>query len=124
MRRAVLNTSDIDSHDPAWLEETERIESEMVAEIDEHGPFAPGDTLFATGHYKKDRLVWFDFLTAALDDIMRECAIPEGQREQRRLRYRSFTEDFLRHCDGAEKTLPLLDDQEEKHSYVLRFAPP
>ena len=109
MSRPLLSTSDVDSDDQAWLEETERIEAEMVAEIDEHGPFAPGDTQFATGHYTEDRWVWFDFLTATLDDIMRECAIPEQLREQRRLRYRSFAEDFLRHHDGPDNTLPLLD---------------
>lgn len=105
----MLSASDIDSDEQAWLEEPERIEAEMVAEIDEHGPFAPGDTLFATGHHTEDRFVWFNILTATLDDIMRECAIPEEQREHRRLRYRSLAKDFLRHHDGPERTLPLLD---------------
>ena len=93
-----------------WIEESERIESEMVAEIQEHGSFAPGETRFATGHYTEDRLVWFDILTVTLDDIMRECAVPEDQREQRRLRYHCYAKEFLQHHDGPEKTLPLLEE--------------
>ena len=58
------------------------ISAEFCADIDANGPFAPGDTLFAVGHYTEDRLVWFDFLTSTLDDIMRECGLPEERREQ------------------------------------------
>ena len=79
--------------------------------ITESGAFARGDTWFATGHCTEDRDVWFDILTVTLDDIMRECAVPEEQREQRRLRYRVFAEHFLQHYDGPEQTVPLLEDQ-------------
>lgn len=110
MTRPMLKPSDIDPDGRAWIEETERIEAEMVAEIDEHGPFVSGETKFATGHFTEDRLVWFDILTVTLDDIMRECAVPEEQREQRRLRYRRYAKEFLQHHDGPEQTLPLLEE--------------
>ena len=110
MTRPMLKPSDIDPDGRAWNEESERIEAEMVAEIEEHGPFASGETKFATGHYTEDRLVWFDILTVTLDDIMRECAVPEEQRDQRRLRYRSYAKEFLQHHNGPEKTLPLLEE--------------
>lgn len=106
----MLKPSDIDSDCQGWIEESERIESKMAADIEEHGSFAPGETMFANGHYTEDRLVWFDILTVTLDDIMRECAVPEGQREQRRLRYRSYAKEFLQHHEGSEKTLPLLEE--------------
>lgn len=106
----MLKPSDIDPDGRVWIEESERIEAEMVAEIEEHGPFTSGETKFATGHYTEDRLVWFDILTVTLDDIMRECAVPEEQREQRRSRYRSYAEEFLQHHDGPETTLPLLEE--------------
>ena len=106
----MLKPSDIDQDGRVWIEESERIEAEIVAEIEEHGPFASGETKFATGHYTKDRLVWFDILTVTLDDIMRECAVPEEQREQRRSRYRIYAKEFLQHYDGPEKTLPLLEE--------------
>lgn len=99
----MLRPSDVDSDCRGWIEESDRIESKMVAEIEKHGSFAPGETMFATGHYTEDRLVWFDILTVTLDDIMRECAVPEGQREQRRLRYRSYAKEFLQHYDGPER---------------------
>ena len=54
---------------------------EMSDLIDRHGPYDPHDTTFAVGHYVEDRLVWFDFLTATVDDIMRECAFPPEERE-------------------------------------------
>lgn len=106
----MLKPSDIDPDGRAWTEESERIEAETVAEIEEHGPFAPGETKFATGHFTENRLVWFDILTVTLDDIMRECAVPEEQREQRRSRYRSYAQEFLQHHHGPEKTLPLLEE--------------
>ena len=56
---------------------------EMSDLIDRHGPYDPHDTTFAVGHYVEDRLVWFDFLTATVDDIMRECAFPPEEREAR-----------------------------------------
>lgn len=81
---------------------------DMAALIAKNGPFARGDTLFAAGHHTEDRLVWFDFLTVTLDDIMRGCAVPEDLREQQRETYRKFAEYFLSHHDGPETTLPLL----------------
>ncbi len=83
---------------------------EMADLIDRHGPFAPGETRFATGHYAEDRLVWFDLLTVTLDDIMRECGIPEEHRQQQREEYRRFAECFLEHYDGPGKPLPLLNE--------------
>ncbi len=90
--------------------EYEQMGGEMCRHLDEHGPFARGDTLFAAGHHTENRWVWFNFLTVTLDDIMRECAIPEDRREQRRLRYRRYANDFLRSHTGPEQTLPLLQD--------------
>ncbi len=55
---------------------------EMSDLIDRHGPYDPHDTTFAVGHYIEDRLVWFDFLTATVDDIMREGAFPLEERER------------------------------------------
>ena len=77
--------------------------------ITENGAFDRGDTLFATGHYTEDRDVWFDILTVTLDEILRECAVPEEQREERRLRYRVLAEHFLRHYDGRERSVPLVE---------------
>lgn len=78
--------------------------------IVKNGSFSSGDTLFATGHYTEDRDVWFDILTVTLDDIMRDCGVPEEWREQRRLRYRRYAEYFLLHYDGPERTVPLLEE--------------
>ncbi len=109
MSNPVLDTSPAD---PSGMtdEELDRGLGDYSDYITENGAFAQGDTLFATGHCIEDRDVWFDILTVTLDDIMRECAVPEEQREQRQLRYRVFAEHFLRHYDGPEKTVPLLDD--------------
>lgn len=86
----------------------------MLRDFSDHvvanGPFAPGDTLFAIGHFTEDRDVWFDILTANLDDVMRECAFPEDRREQQRERCRFFAGRFLRYHDGPEKTVPLLEE--------------
>lgn len=85
------------------------ISAEICADIDINGPFAPGDTLFAVGHYAEDRLVWFDLLTATLDDIMRECGLPENQRDLQRRECYHLARDFLRYYDGPERNLPLLE---------------
>ena len=110
MTSPALDASTVDlSHDISE-EEIERGMEEYSDYITENGAFTPGDTLFATGHCTEDRFVWFDILTVTLDDIMRECAVPEEKREQRRLRYRAFAEHFLEHYDGPERTVPLLED--------------
>ena len=83
---------------------------EYSSHVVENGPFAPGDTLFVIGHYTEGGEVWFDFLTATLDDVMRECAFPEEQRERQRERCGFFAERFLRFYDGPEKTVPLLEE--------------
>ena len=77
--------------------------------IAEKGAFAQGDTLFTVGHYTEDKDVWFEILTVTTDDIMRECGIPEEQREQQRLLNRSYAKHFLRFYDGPESTVPLLE---------------
>lgn len=91
-------------------EELDRGLEEYSDHITENGALDRGDTLFATGHCTEDRDVWIDILTVTLDDIMRECAVPEEQREQRRLRFRVFAERFLRYYDGPEQTVPLLEE--------------
>ena len=104
------DTSTVDlSHDISE-EEIDRGLKEYSDYITENGAFTPGDTLFAIGHYTEDRFVWFDILTVTLDDIMRECAAPEDQREQQRSRSRFFAEHFLQYYDGPERTVPLLED--------------
>lgn len=75
---------------------------DMAALIAKHGPFARGDTMFGTGHHTDNRLVWFDFLTVTLEDIMRECGIPEDRREQRREEYSEFAEYSLKYYEGPE----------------------
>ena len=107
---AFAAVSEMDTEAQACLEEDARLDWEATLHIAENGPFAPGDTMFAIGHYSEDRLVWFDILSATLDDIMRECAFPEDQRAKRRLLSRSFAEYFLRFQDAPEGTLPLLQD--------------
>ncbi len=107
---SVRHTSTVDlSHDISE-EEIDRGLEEYSDYITENGAFTPGDTLFVIGHCTEDRDVWFDILTVTLDDIMRECAVPENQRERQRLRSRSFAEHFLQHYDGPERTIPLLED--------------
>ena len=110
MSSPALDTSPADLGDDISEEELDRGLEEYSDSITENGAFAPGDTLFATGHCTEDRDVWFDILTVTLDDIMRECAVPEEQREKRRLRYRMFAEYFLQHYNGPEQTVPLLED--------------
>ena len=78
--------------------------------IADNGPFTSGDTLFAVGHYTEDRDVWFDILTVTTDDIMRECGIPESERDEQRSLNRCYAELFLRFHDGPERTIPLLED--------------
>ena len=110
MGRSVLKPTLSDFDEGAWREENDRMGEDMATLIEKHGPFARGDTMFATGHHTENRLVWFNFLTATLDDIMRECGIPEEHREQQREEYRGFAEYFLAHYDGPETTLPLLNE--------------
>ena len=102
--------SDLSADEKACLEEDARLDWEAARYITENGPFAPGDTMFAIGHYSEDRLVWFDILSVTLDDIMRECAFPEDQRPKRRLLGRSFAKHFLRSHKAPEGTLPLLQE--------------
>ncbi len=78
--------------------------------ITDSGPFASGDTLFAVGHHTEDRDAWFDILTVTTDDIMRECGIPEEEREEQRSLNRSYARLFLRFHNGPERTVPLLED--------------
>ena len=107
VRKRVLATSvDLDG---AQKQSIEAMSAEICADIEVNGPFAPGDTLFAVGHYTEDRLVWFDLLTATLDDIMRDCGIPEDQRELQRRECHDLTRDFLRYHDGPKRNPPLLD---------------
>ena len=94
-----------------WDSDLDRMHEDYLDNMAGNGPFAPGDTLFAVGHHTEDRLVWFDILTVTLDDIMSECGFPEEQREQHSSQHRFFAEYFLRHYEGPEKTVPLLEDQ-------------
>ena len=110
MTNPALDTSTVDlSHDISE-EEIDRGLAEYSAYITENGAFAPGDTMFAIGHYTEDRFVWFDILTVTSDDIMRECAAPEDQREKQRSLSRAFAKHFLQYYDGPEQTVPLLED--------------
>lgn len=95
--------------DAAQERNIEAMAAEICADIDANGPFAPGDPMFAVGHYTEDRLVWFDLLTATLDDVMRDCGFPEDQRELQRRECRYLARDVLRHHDGPERNLPLLE---------------
>ncbi len=63
------------------MDRDEELWSEMSDLIHRHGLYDPPDTTFAVGHYVEDRLVWFDFLIATVDEIMRECAFPLEERE-------------------------------------------
>ena len=111
MNRPVLATSDLSAEDQARIEDEDaRCDWEQSRDIVKNGPFAPGDTAFAMGHYSEDRLVEFDYLVVTLGDIMRECAIPDDQRGKQRLISRSAAEYFLRFYDGPERTLPLLQN--------------
>ncbi len=102
-------TSESTTAQQACLEDA-RLDWEASRYITENGPFAPGDTMFAIGHYSEDRLVWFDIRSTTLDDIMRECAFPEDERPKRRRLGRSYAEYFLRYHDMPEGTLPLLKE--------------
>lgn len=107
---ALAALSELSADEQACLEEDAKLDREAARYITENGPFAPGDTTFAIGHYSEDRLVWFDILFVTLDDIMRECAFPEDQRPKRRLLVRSFAKHFLRFHNVPEGTLPLLQE--------------
>lgn len=98
--------SDAASEDPQLVADGE----DLIATVDEHGFRDPADSMFATGHYTEDRLVWFDYLTVTLDDIMRECSIPEEQREEQRLLSRFSAKEFLRYYGGPETAVPLLEE--------------
>ena len=108
--RLALNSLESEFGEHDWREESNQMGRDMASLIEKHGPFAQGDTRFATGHHAEERLVCFDLLTVTLDEIMRECGIPDEQREQQREEYRGFAEYFLEHYDGPEKTLPLLNE--------------
>jgi len=110
MTSPALGTSTVDMDYAISEEEIDRGMEEYSDYITENGAFTPGDTLFLVGHYIEDRDVWFDILTVTSDDIMRECAIPEEQREKQRSLSRAFAEHFLQHYDGPERTVPLLED--------------
>ena len=110
MTLPALSLSHIDQYDGTWSEELDLMLKAYSNHLVENGSFAPGDTRFAVGHYTEDRDVWFDILTVTLDDIIKECGIPEERREQQKLRHRFYAEYFLRHHDGPEKTVPLLEE--------------
>ncbi|MCQ3803056.1 MAG: hypothetical protein OXC98_05550 [bacterium] len=87
----------------------ERMGWEMADLIDKDGPYDPHDTTFAVGHYLEDRVVWFDFLTATVDDIMRECAIPPEERENVKKRNKLFAQRFKEFYRGPlNGPVPLL----------------
>ena len=89
----------------------ERMGWEMADLIDQDGPYDPHDTTFAVGHYLEDRLVWFDFLTATVDDIMRECAIPPEKRENVKQYNRLSAQRFKKFYRGPlNGPLPLLSE--------------
>lgn len=89
----------------------ERMGWEMADLIDEDGPYDPFDTSFAVGHYVEDRLVWFDFLTATVDDIMRECAIPPQEREHVKKRNKLSAQRFKEFYRGPlTGPVPLLGE--------------
>ena len=94
----------------AWFDEGSEAEYQLAESIAKNGPWASGNTMFATGHHTEDRLVWFDILTVTLDDIMRECAIPEDRRDQHKKEYRSFALCFLQHYEGSQRSVPLLKE--------------
>ena len=104
------NLSGLDLHEAVSAEDTDRMLRDFSSHVVANGPFAPGDTLFAIGHYAEDRDVWFDVLTATLEDVMRECAFPKEQREHQRERCRFFAGRFLRYYYGPEQTIPLLEE--------------
>lgn len=89
----------------------ERMGWEMADLIDKDGPYDPHDTTFAVGHYVEDRLVWFDFLTATVDDIMRECAIPPQEREHVKKRNKLSAQRFKEFYRGPlTGPVPLLGE--------------
>jgi len=84
---------------------------EMADLIDREGPYDPYDTTFAVGHYAEDRLVWFDFLTATLDDIMRECAFPPEERDHVKARHQFSAQRFKEFYRGPlNGPVPLLGE--------------
>ena len=70
MSEPALATSGLSPDEQASMEEDARLDWEASRDITENGPFAPGDTSFAIGHYSEDRLAWFDILSVTLDDII------------------------------------------------------
>ena len=110
MGKPVLDTLSPELSGDMPEEELRKAMGDYSDHITENGPFAPGDTLFAVGHYTEDRDVWFDILTVTTDDIMRECGVPDDEREQQRSLNRSYAKHFLRFYDGPEETVPLLED--------------
>ena len=84
----------------------------MADLIDKDGPYDPHDTTFAVGHYFEDRVVWFDFLTATVDDIMREGAIPPEERENVKKRNKLSAQRFKEFYRGPlNGSVPLLSEQ-------------
>lgn len=84
---------------------------EAAESIDENGPYDPYDTTFAVGHHLEEGWVWFDFLTATLDDIMRECAIPPEDREQVRRLNKLSAQRFQEFYQGPlNGPIPLLGE--------------
>lgn len=110
MKRARLErrTSDQKGHK---RERDEKMGWDMTDLIDRDGPYDPHDTTFAVGHYVEDRLVWFDFLTATVDDIMRGCAIPPEEREHIKRRNQLSAQRFKEFYQGPlNGPVPLLGE--------------
>ncbi len=93
----------------AFSEEDDRILKAHSEHINQHGPYDPYDSSFFVGHSTEDRLIEFDTLTATIDDIMKQCDIPEEYREELTELHRECTKDFLRYYKGPiEGPIPLL----------------
>ncbi len=89
----------------------EQVGWDMTDLIDKDGPYDPHDTTFAIGHYLENRLVWFDFLTSTIDDIMRECAIPPEEREHVERRNKLSAQRFKEFYRGPlNGPVPLLGE--------------
>ena len=84
---------------------------DMADLIDKDGPFEPHDTTFTIGHCVENRLVWFDFLTTTVDDIMRDCAFPPEERENVKKRNELSAQRFKEFYRGPlNGPVPLLGE--------------
>ena len=103
--------------DQSNITERSRLRDEALRSLDaeaalisREGPLGPYDTTYSVPHQYEDRVVEFDLLTVAIDDIITQCGYPESARGELTETHRRIAEHLLQYYKGPiNGAVPLLD---------------